>query len=100
MDPVRGHEQAGTRPVLIVSSDVMNHTPGKLVMVVPLTRTARQNPAHVRLLPPEGGVRDVSYAMCDQIRTITTERLGRRIGRVHPATLDLVAVPLRILLQL
>jgi mRNA interferase MazF len=44
MDPVRGHEQAGTRPVLIVSSDVMNHAAGKLVMVVPLTRTPRRNP--------------------------------------------------------
>jgi mRNA-degrading endonuclease toxin of MazEF toxin-antitoxin module len=38
--------------------------------------------------------------MCDQIRAIAMERLGRRIGRVHGATLDLVAVPLRILLQL
>ncbi len=100
MDPVRGHEQAGIRPVLIVSSDEMNHGPGRLVMVVPLTRKLRQNPAYVRVVPPEGGVRDVSYAMCDQIRTISTERLGRRIGTVHGATLDQVAEPLRTILEL
>jgi mRNA interferase MazF len=100
MDPVRGHEQAGTRPVLVVSSDVMNHSGGRLLMVVPLTRTPRRNPAHVRLEPPEGGVRDVSYVMCDQLRTIATERLGRRIGRVQEATLEQVALPLRVLLEL
>ena len=101
LDPTRGHEQAGQRPVLIVSTDTFNHGPADLIIVAPLTRTGRRIPLHVALDPPEGGVSDRSYILCDAVRSIAKDRLGKRAwGRVSPATLDAVADRLRILLEL
>ena len=65
LDPVRGHEQAGRRPVLIVSVDSFNAGPAQLVYVVPLTRTDRGVPLHVAIAPPEGGLRAPSVILCD-----------------------------------
>lgn len=98
MDPVRGHEQAGTRPVLVLSPDEVNSGPSRLIVVLPLTRTPRENPAYIQVVPPDGGIRDVSYIMCDQIRAISTLRLGRRMGRVEADTLERIVEPLRYLI--
>src|SRR3990172_5802571 len=75
LDPVAGREQAGDRPALIVSDDRLNASAAGLVIVVPLTRTRRAVPSHVEINPPEGGVRETSYAMCEQVRAISIERL-------------------------
>ena len=56
LNPTRGHEQAGARPVLIISTDPFNHGPAGLVFVLPLTRTDRRIPIHVLIDPPEGRV--------------------------------------------
>jgi mRNA-degrading endonuclease toxin of MazEF toxin-antitoxin module len=50
--------------------------------------------------PPDGGLSAVSYVMPDQIRAISTGRLGRRLGRVGPTTLAEVEDRIRILLSL
>ena len=75
LDPVAGHEQAGDRPALIVSDDRLNASAAGLVVVVPLTRTRRNVPSHVEIRPHEGGVRGTSYAMCEQVRAVSIERL-------------------------
>jgi len=103
LDPIRGHEQAGARPVLIVSTDRFNHGPADLIMVVPFTRTARHIPFRVVVDPPEGGLTARSYVLCDALRSIAKERLdGRRgpWGMVSAQTLAQVADYLRILLEL
>ena len=101
LDPTRGHEQAGLRPVLIVSNDTFNHGPANMVIVVPLTRTGRRIPLHVTLDPPEGRVRERSYILCDNVRAISKDRLtGQPWGMVSPATMDTVADFLTILLDL
>src|SRR5512134_1877707 len=99
--PTRTHEQAGSRPVMIVSSDMFNHGPARLVFVAPLTRTNRGVPFHVLVNPPEGGVRARSYILCDAVRSISTDRLsGQPWGVVRTATLAEVEDRLRILLEL
>ncbi|MBM3224308.1 MAG: type II toxin-antitoxin system PemK/MazF family toxin [Candidatus Tectomicrobia bacterium] len=101
LNPTRGHEQAGARPVLIISTDRFNQGPADLVFVLPLTRTDRRIPLHVPIDPPEGGVSARSYILCDALRSITKDRLGPRAwGRVSAATLDTVADHLRILMDL
>jgi mRNA interferase MazF len=101
LNPVRGHEQAGQRPVLIVSTDQLNHGPAGVVFVVPLTRTARTNPFFVPIVPPEGGVRRPSYAICTALRSISVERLGGAPwGAVSATTLAIVGDRLRMLLEL
>ena len=75
LDPVAGHEQAGDWPALIVSDDRLNASAAGLVIVVPLSRTRGDIPSHVEMRSPEGGVRETSYAMCEQVRAIAVERL-------------------------
>ncbi len=55
LNPTRGREQAGKRPVLVVSQDIFNQGPAQLVMMIPLTTTARNIPLHVEIKPPAGG---------------------------------------------
>jgi mRNA interferase MazF len=101
LNPTRSHEQAGERPVLIVSTNAFNHGPAGLVFVLPLTRTDRRIPFHVPIDPPEGGVSARSYILCDAIRSIAKDRLGAPAwGRVSPATLRKVEDNLRILMDL
>jgi mRNA interferase MazF len=100
LNPACGHEQRGRRPALIVSNDQFNNGPAGLVVVVPMTSTRRRIPLHVEIEPPEGGVRETSFAKCEDVRSISTERLEELWGRVSPQTLQLVADRLRILLDL
>ncbi len=100
LDPSRGHEQAGTRPALVVSVDLFNQGPAELVVVVPLTTTARGIPLHVEVAPPEGGLRQRSYVKCEDIRSISRARLISHWGAIAPQTLAEVDERLRILLDL
>jgi mRNA interferase MazF len=102
LDPTEGHEQAGKRPVLVVSNDKFNHGPAELVIVAPLTRTGRRIPLHVEVDPPEGGLSDRSYILCDSVRSISRRRLlgARPRGVVSPETMEDVEDKLRILLDL
>lgn len=87
LDPIIGHEQGKTRPCLIISVDKFNNGPAKLVAIAPLTSTNRNIPLHVEVKPPEGGVKGTSYILCDQIRTISTNRLKDRWGRISNDTM-------------
>ena len=100
LDPVVGHEQGRTRPVLVISTDDHLALPSALVSVVPLTRSWLGFPSHVRLDPPEANLSAASYAMTEQIRTVSRLRFGRRLGAVEPSTLTAVDRRLRWLLGL
>jgi mRNA interferase MazF len=100
LDPTRGHEQAGTRPCLIVSADPFNRGPARLVVIVPITSRARNIPSHVELNPPEGGLTRRSFIKCEDVRSASTERLLQRMGAVSSATLTQVEDRLRLLLDL
>jgi mRNA interferase MazF len=91
LDPVEGHEQAGRRPLLVISIGAMNRSAANLVIGTPLTTTDWSNAMHVRLTPPEGGLTRVSYAMPEMIRSVSTRRLRRRLGSARGETVDAVA---------
>ena len=99
-DPVRGHEQAGRRPAVIVSADRFHQGRSQLAYVVPITRTDRAHPWHVPVEPPEGGLAVQSFIMCDQMRIFAVERLLRRRGSVSALTLAEIEQRLRVLLGL
>lgn len=99
-DPVRGHEQGGLRPALVISSDRFNAGRGQLAVVLPMTTRDRQVPTHVRLVPPEGGLLRPSLILCDQIRTVMHHRLNHRLGQATGATLGQVEVILMKILGL
>lgn len=98
-DPTRGTEQAKARPFAIVSVDQLNRSPLKLSLAVPLTRTDFENPLHLAISPPEGGLREQSFAMPEQLRAISHERLSRRLGRLRPVTREELLRRCRLLLR-
>ncbi len=100
LDPARGHEQAGRRPVLIISDDLLNHSEAGLAFITPLTTRRKNIPSHVEIAPPEGGARRRSYIMCEHTRSVSHERLAERWGAVSPETLAQVEYRLRLLLAL
>lgn len=99
-DPVRGRESSGRRPALVLSVDLFNQGPSGLAVVLPLTSRAKGIPLHVAVSPPEGGLREVSYVKCDDIRSVSRERLLRRWGSIRPPTMAEVEDRVRILLGL
>lgn len=100
LDPTIGHEQSGQRPVLVISADSFNDCPAELVVVIPLTSVEKRIPFHIRIDPPEGGLKKRSYAKCEDVRSISTRRLGRRLGIVSSATMTQVEDRIRLVLGL
>ena len=90
LDLVEGREQAGRRPVLIVSVDQLGTGPSQLAIVAPLTSRDHAQRIHVGVEPPEGGVRSPSWIMPEQVRSIARTRLVERRGQVRPNTLEQV----------
>ena len=99
-DPTRGHEQAGTRPALIISVDVFNAGHADLVIVLPITSRSKGVRSHVAVRPPEGGLSIESYIKCEDVRSVAKERLHRRLGDISSGTMAAVEDKLRILLNL
>ncbi|MEW6202050.1 MAG: type II toxin-antitoxin system PemK/MazF family toxin, partial [bacterium] len=100
LDPVRGHEQGGHRPVLVISSTLYNEGAAGLVVVLPLTRTHRGIPLHILIRPPECGLKSQSVILCDAIRSVSKARLVRRWGIVSSATMKNIEDRIRILLEI
>jgi mRNA interferase MazF len=90
-----GHEQGFQRPALIVSHDELARY--GLPVVLPVTRTKRGYPSHVEL---DGVLPVTSYVQCEQIRTVSAERMIRPLGSIDDPTLMRVEQILRRLLVL
>jgi mRNA interferase MazF len=96
LDPVVGGEVRKTRPVLVLTRDEVNDTPLRIVLAVPLTTTPGTR-LHVRV-EVEGQVpRRVSYAMPEQVRTLSHDRLVRRLGVLPLEPREEIARRLRVL---
>lgn len=81
LDPIVGREQGGHRPFLVLSVERMNKATARLAIGVPLTTTPGSSNLHVRIDPDESGLPRASYAMPEMIRSVSTERFGRLLGR-------------------
>lgn len=89
LNPVRGNEQAGLRPVLILSHDVFNERSGTVIAVAITSKPQRAGfPLTLELdskdLPKK------SWIKISQIRTLSVERIGKRLSRVTPEELSQV----------
>ena len=98
-DPTRGREQAKPRPFAIVSVDQLNGSPLGLSLAVPLTSTDFSNALHLEVVPPEGGLEQRSFAMPEQIRALSHERIARELGSLRAATLSDLLRRCRLLLR-
>ena len=89
LNPVRGHEQAGPRPVLILSHDVFNERSGTVIAVALTSQEPRAGyPLTLELTTARLPKR--SWVKISQIRTLSTERIGKRLGRVSEEELGRV----------
>jgi len=83
-----------------VSVDLFNLGPAGLVVILPMTTKAKGIPFHVPVNPPEGGLREPSFIKCEDIRSVSVERLSARLGSVSREVMAEVEDRLRILLDL
>ena len=100
LDPTVGREQAGRRPGLVVSVDGLNQSGADLVILLPITSRDKGLRSHVEIRAGEAGLAARSFAKCEDIRSVSVERLLGRQGRVAAATLAAVEERLRMLLGL
>jgi mRNA interferase MazF len=99
-DPIVGHEQGGRRPGIIISSDFLHVIPSHLVIVVPISSRNRQVESQIPIQPPEGGLSRLSFALTEQLRTVSRDRLERHLGQVEDVTLNEVLKRVRWFLDL
>ena len=83
LDPTRGSEQAGRRPVLVFQHNLINRF-SRTVICIPFTTNLRraQLPSCLLVLAGEGGLSRDSVALCHQMRVLDQDRLVTRLGRV------------------
>ena len=86
LNPVRGHEQAGMRPVLILSQDIFNEHSGTVIAMALTSQPQRAGfPLTMELKTEKLPKR--SWVKISQIRTLSVERIGKKLGRVSPEEL-------------
>lgn len=89
LNPVRGHEQAGHRPVVVISHDVFNERSGTVIAMA-LTSQPQRAGFPLTLELDSRDLPKRSWVKISQIRTLSRQRLGQRIGRLEPEQLDLL----------
>jgi mRNA interferase MazF len=86
LDPTRGHEQSGSRPVLVLSHDVFNARSGTVIAMAMTSQQPRAGfPLTLESRAP--GLTKRSWVKISQVRTLSSERIGRRLARASDAEL-------------
>jgi mRNA interferase MazF len=83
-----------------LSTDIFNHGPAGLAVVIPLTTRDMRIPIHIPIEAHESGLDRQSFIKCEDLRSISVERLESRVGKAPAATMEKVADRVRILLEL
>ncbi len=87
LNPVRGREQAGRRPVVVISEDVFNARSGTVIALAITSQPQRAGfPLTLELTGSKLPLR--SWVKISQIRTLSVERIGKKLGRVSPEEMD------------
>lgn len=101
LDPARGSEQAGRRPVVVLQNDIGNEV-ASTTIVAPLTTKnfSREYPTNVHLPRGMAGLRSDSTVLLSQIRTIDKSRLEKRIGHLPEGSIVKINHAVKISLSL
>jgi mRNA interferase MazF len=89
LDPTVANEQTGVHPCLVVSTERFNALAIRQAMIVPLTSRDRGLLHHVPVVD-DGGLNRDSWAMCEGVRVVSTQRFGRLIGTASRETTQAV----------
>lgn len=80
LDPTRGHEQSGSRPVLVLSQNIFNERSGTVIAVA-LTSQRPSAGFPLTLELDDGSLPKKSWVKISQIRTLSVQRLGKKLGK-------------------
>jgi len=86
LDPARGYEQTGSRPVLILSHDIFNERSGTVIATA-ITSHAQKTGFPLTYELKTGDLPKKSWVKINQIRTLSSERIGESMGRASPEEL-------------
>ncbi len=89
LNPARGHEQAGTQPVLVISHDVFNERSGTVIALAMTSQPPRAG-FPLSLESRASGLTKRSWIKISQVRTLSVERLGKRLARASHEELSRV----------
>jgi len=89
LNPVRGREQAGLRPVLVISHDIFNERSGTVIAVA-LTSQPQKAGFPLTIEVETANLPKRSWVKISQIRTLSVERIGKLIGKVAPEEIEMV----------
>jgi mRNA interferase MazF len=102
--PRSGSEQTGRRPVIVMSHDAFNQTPGwQSIIVVPVSKSSlqgRRGPTVISLLAGTAGLPRASFAVCHQVTTLDRAKLTKRIGSLQVESLREVEEGIRAAMDL
>jgi mRNA interferase MazF len=102
--PRSGSEQTGRRPVIIISHDGFNQTPGwRSVMVIPVSTSAyqgRRGPTVIQIPAGAAGLPRTSFAVCHQVTTLDRSKLSKRLGALPADVLAEVELGLKAAMDL
>jgi mRNA interferase MazF len=98
-DPV-GREQSGRRPAVVVSADSLNESRAGVIVVVPITTAYRGLPSHIEIDRDGSGLDEVSYAKCEDVKSVSEQRLMSRLGVAGDEVMFQTARAVRFLLDL
>ena len=101
-EPRRGSEQGGSRPGIIIQTDLGNHAPGaRTTIVVPLTTSGRPFVFYIPIPKTKAtGLPAPSWANCTQLFTMDKERLVKRLGKVESTIMKEIGEALKATLEL
>lgn len=86
LSPVRGREQAGHRPVLILSQNIFNKRSGTVIVMAITSQSQKAGfPLTYSLNPKQ--LKKQSWVKISQIRTLSVDRIGKKLGTVEPEQL-------------
>jgi mRNA interferase MazF len=99
LDPTRGSEQSGFRPVLVISGNLLNtHAP--VVIICPITSKIKRYKGNPLLMPDEvNNLKNESEVMIYHVRSIAKERLVNKVGDVTQATVSMIIQTLNDILR-
>lgn len=101
LNPTKGSEQAGRRPVLVIQNDIGNEM-SPTVIIAPLTKKnfSKEYPTNVHIKKGISSIREDSIVLLSQIRTIDKNRLERKVGSISGELLRKVDEAIKISLGL
>jgi mRNA interferase MazF len=101
LSPVKGSEQGGTRPVLIIQNDIGNRfSPTVIIAAITAKISKAKLPTHIEIDKDEVGLIKDSVILLEQIRTIDKKRLDNKIGSLEENTMVKVNKAIEISLGL